>query len=160
MILFLLCGCVNAEDLKTLDYTDYPDYLITAEKYVEMHEIKHRKELTYFMNVDPIQYEWCAAFVNGVLSAHNIPGSESVSEHPLMARSFLKWGKEVSEPKLGDIVILKRGNNNWQGHVGIFILSHNLIDGQETYVLLGGNQDDKVGYNEYPKSRVIGIRRY
>ena len=85
-------------------------------------------------------------------------GSESVSEYPLTARSFLNWGTEVKNPESGDIIVFPRGQA-WQGHVGFYVRTTN-IEGEPHYVILGGNQDDKVSLEFYPASKAIGIRRH
>ena len=69
-----------------------PEPVDTAHDYIGLNEYQHRKVLKEFVGVDPVNTEWCAAFVNAILNMNNIPGSESVSDVPLMARSFLKWG--------------------------------------------------------------------
>ena len=111
------------------------------------------------MRVDPVYYEWCAAFVNAVLRVNEIPGSESVSENPLLARSFLQWGEPVEEPKLGDIIIFPRGNSGWQGHVAFYIRTVEK-DGITYFMVLGGNQNDEVSYETYPAGSALGIRRW
>ena len=157
LLIFLLCGCVNVEKIK-LNRAEEPEYLIKADLYVGFHEVKNRAALRKFLSVDPVNYEWCAAFVNAALNSQGIPGSESVSENSLLARNFLKWGKEVDEPRIGDVIVFPRGSEEWQGHVGFYILTAT-VDGVEYYAILGGNQDDKVSYELYPSSTAIGIRR-
>jgi uncharacterized protein (TIGR02594 family) len=127
----------------------------SASEMVFMHEKTHRKELKAFLGVDPVQYEWCAAFMNAILKKHDIPGSESVSEYPLMARSFLDWGETVNEPQIGDILIFSRGNDGWQGHVGFYAGKSG-----NDYLVLGGNQNDKVSVMKYSGKRLLGIRRF
>lgn len=158
--LFLLCGCgVIKENIANVkDQFEDPSYIITADLFLGFHEYKNRQSLREFLKVDPVSYEWCAAFVNASLNTNGIPGSESVSENPLLARSFLSWGYEVDEPQLGDIVVFPRGNAGWQGHVGFYILT-TTMDGVEYYAILGGNQSDEVSYELYPASSAIGIRR-
>ena len=147
---FVLTSCTS--DAQNLEVVK------TAIPYIGHSESHHRKELKDLLDVDPVHTQWCAAFVNSVLEVNNIPGSESVSEHPLMARSFLRWGEKVSEPKRGDIIVFPRGNSDWQGHVGFYISTYS-VTGIEYYVILGGNQDDKVSYELYPSARALSIRR-
>ena len=134
-------------------------YLSTANTIVGFHERTNRYTLQEILGVDPVKYEWCAAFVNFMLIQHSIPGSDSVSDTPLVARSFLQWGHAVDVPKRGDIVVLARGRRGWQGHVGFY---HSTVveNGVEYYMLLGGNQDDSVSYAKFPASAVVGIRRW
>lgn len=131
----------------------------TARGMIGLNERTHRQELRAFLGVDPVRYEWCAAFVNATLNLHGIPGSESVSRYPLVARSFLQWGEKVYEPQRGDLVVFPRGNAGWQGHVGFYMATVE-IRGIEHYIILGGNQDDSISYEYYPSHTAIGIRRF
>lgn len=133
----------------------------TAMQFLEYSEKNNRSELKSILGVDPVRTEWCAAFVNSILEIQGIPGSESVSETPLMARSFLLWGHPVlsDEVKRGDVVIFPRGNQGWQGHVGFYVATTYIKD-EEYYLILGGNQDNKVSYELYPARKALGIRRW
>ena len=91
---------------------------------------------------------WCAAFVGAMLARAGIEPSGS-----LAARSYLSWGRRLERPRQGCIVVFKRGNASWQGHVTFF-------DHEESRLLvcIGGNQSDRVCFAPYPKSRVLGYR--
>jgi uncharacterized protein (TIGR02594 family) len=93
---------------------------------------------------------WCAAFVGAVLAKAGAQGTGQ-----LTARSYSKWGDEVTLPQAqrGDIVVLSRGEP-WQGHVGFF---HNFGDGK--IELIGGNQGNKVSIAAYDRRRIVAIRR-
>ena len=140
---------------QTIDAADYVD---TAKTHIGLQERQDRKELRELVGVDPVRTEWCAAFVNAILEINNIPGSESVSDVPLMARSFLNWGEEIhpNDIQYGDVVIFPRGNSGWKGHVGFYAGTYT-----ETgeWIILGGNQDNSVSIDLYPEKRVLGIRR-
>lgn len=155
---FLLCACEASTNQIVVEARTYPQYLKTADAFVGFSEADNRSELRQFMKLDPVRYEWCAAFVNAALHVNGVPGSESVSSYPLTARSFLSWGYKVDTPQLGDIVIFPRGNQGWQGHVGFYIRTIER-DGKAYYVVLGGNQDNKVSYELYSASKALGIRR-
>lgn len=129
-----------------------------AKSLVGLHEERDNKRLKEFMEIDPDRTQWCAAFVNSILHLQGYEGSESVSDYPLTARSFLKWGKPAPIPEYGDIVVFPRGNSSWQGHVGFYV-GQKEIDGIDYYVILGGNQNDTVSYELYPAYRAIDIRR-
>ena len=143
--------------LTTACSTVQSNSVITAQNYIGLQERQDRKVLRELTGVDPVRTEWCAAFVNAVLEVDGIPGSDSVSENPLMARSFLNWGETVDPKDIrrGDIVVFPRGNQGWQGHVGFFVEER---DGQ--WVILGGNQQNEVRYDLYEARRAIGVRRY
>lgn len=138
---------------------DHKSVISIASRYMEFHERKHRRELKEFMGVDPVKIDWCAAFINSVLAELGIPGSESVSEWPLTARSFLRWGRRVGHPQVGDIVIFPRGTESWQGHVG-FYYGTEYKNGRMYYLILGGNQNNSVTIEAFPAWRAISIRRY
>jgi uncharacterized protein (TIGR02594 family) len=138
---------------------DLRSAIAVASTYMGFHERRHRRELQEFMGVDPVRIDWCAAFVNSVLAELDIPGSESVSEWPLTARSFLRWGQRVTTPEVGDIVIFPRGRELWQGHVGFYYGSE-IRNGRRHYLILGGNQSNAVTIEAFPAWRAISIRRY
>jgi uncharacterized protein (TIGR02594 family) len=88
---------------------------------------------------------WCADFMNFVLRRAGGKGTRSRA-----ARSFLKYGKRLKEPRVGAIAILyRRGPNN--GHVGIV----RGTDGRGNPILVSGNSAHKVRQSTYPKRRVL-----
>jgi uncharacterized protein (TIGR02594 family) len=96
---------------------------------------------------------WCAAFVGAMLARAGGKGTGQ-----LTARSYLGWGEEVAraDAKPGDLVVLKRGNSSWQGHVGFFVRDHG-----STITILGGNQANAVNRRAYKVAggQLLGIRR-
>lgn len=89
---------------------------------------------------------WCADFMNFVLRRAGGKGTRSRA-----ARSFLKYGKRLKEPRVGAIAILyRRGPNN--GHVGVV----RGTDGRGNPILVSGNSRHKVRQSVYPKRRVLG----
>jgi len=130
-----------------------------AKGFIGLTETKDRQEIKQLVGVDPVRTEWCAAFVNAMLNNAGIPGSESVSEYPLMARSFLDWGEEVHYTKIqyGDIVVFPRGNEGWKGHVGFYVGTY---PPSGEWIILGGNQNNQVKYSLYYPGRAISIRRH
>lgn len=135
-----------------------PEHIQTALNKYGFNEYQHRTVLREYVGVDPKRTEWCAAFVNAVLNESGIPGSESVSNVPLMARSFLTWGETIQDPKAGDLVVFPRGKVGWQGHVGFYVGSI-YRNNVEYYRILGGNQNNSVNIEIYPASKALGIRR-
>lgn len=91
---------------------------------------------------------WCAAFVGSMLSRCDMPHTGS-----LAARSYLQWGSKTTKPKRGDVVVFKRGNSSWQGHVAFYVGE----EGNYVYVL-GGNQSNAVNVRRYSKSKLLGYR--
>lgn len=102
------------------------------------------------VKVDPKITAWCAAFVNAVLATNNLPGTGS-----LAARSFLGYGSATDKPNKGDIVVLRRGNNAAEGHVGFYA-----GEGKNGNILVtGGNQGHSVSTASFKRSDVLGFRR-
>jgi len=113
--------------------------------------VNYSKEIGYGGIIDD-ETAWCSIFMNWVAMKAGLKRSERLN-----ARSWLKVGKEVTEPQQGDVVIFWRQDpNSWKGHVGIYI-SHNLR-GDSVYCL-GGNQGNMVQINSYTASRILGYRR-
>ena len=140
------------------------DYLqqtlhLKQQVILDIQNAHNRAELREFTGVDPVRTEWCAAFVNSVLEESNIESNRS-HKYPLTARAFLDWGQRVSKENIkpGDIVVFPRGNSSWQGHVG-FYLKTQIVNGVEYYLILGGNQSNKVSIVTYRSNRALGIRR-
>ena len=159
--LLAACGEINSSwAVPIFKKSTETNSVVTAQPYIGLDERIHRAELKQLLDVDPVRTEWCAAFVNAVLELDKIPGSESVSDVPLMARSFLDWGERVDpvDIKRGDVVVFPRGNQGWQGHVGFFVDSQ-VVDGKEVWIILGGNQSNEVRYDFYSPKRALGIRR-
>jgi uncharacterized protein (TIGR02594 family) len=140
--------------------TSTTDSVVTAQPYIGLQERENRTEIKALVGVDPVRVEWCAAFVNAVLELDGIEGSSSVSDNPLMARSFISWGNTVdrSQPRRGDVVVFPRGNVSWQGHVGFYVETQT-HKGRDYWVILGGNQDNTVSYQLFDPRRAIAVRR-
>lgn len=151
------CGPTITVDGKSIP--NAPSHVVTAIDKYGLNEYQNRTEIKEYTGIDPKHYEWCAAFVNAVLRESDIPGSESVSEYPLMARSFLKWGEPVTgDPEAGDIIVFPRGEQGWKGHVGFYVGTEFKND-RKYYRILGGNQSNMVNIELYPANRALGIRR-
>lgn len=129
----------------------HPKVNPVAEQYLGLHEEKNNESLYQILGIDPIKTEWCAAFVSHVLRQEGKP----TAEFPLWSRSYLQWGEEVDEPRKGDLVIFEREGSDWQGHVGFYVR-----ETEANILVLGGNQNNKVGYKLYPKKKLLGIRRF
>ena len=141
--------------------TTTTDSVVTAQPYLGLSERQDRMVIRELVGVDPVQVEWCAAFVNAVLELDGIPGSDSVSNYPLTARSFIHWGDTVdrSQVRRGDVVVFPRGGVSWQGHVGFYVETQT-HQGADYWVILGGNQDNTVNYQLFDPRRAIAVRRH
>jgi uncharacterized protein (TIGR02594 family) len=90
---------------------------------------------------------WCGLFMAVVAKR----ADKEIPKDPLWARNWAKFGQNVSEPGLGDVLVFQRGGG---GHVGLYV-------GQDetAYHVLGGNQSDGVTITRIAKSRCIATRR-
>lgn len=95
---------------------------------------------------------WCSSFINFIVAQCGDKGTNSAA-----ARSWLTWGKQLSSPTPGCIVVIDRkdANNPNAAHVGFYV-----CDGLDpkNILILGGNQSDSVKPAEFPRSKVIGYR--
>jgi uncharacterized protein (TIGR02594 family) len=133
-----------------------PETIKTAPKQIELakqfhgwHENDNNAELQALLGFNPATTAWCAGFVNAIEKMCGRKGTGKLN-----ARSYLEYGTATGIPQLGDIVVYKRGNSSWQGHVGYYIDRD--INGILT---LGGNQGDKVCYKYYNVKDVLGYRK-
>lgn len=128
-----------------------------ARRFVGLKEIrgsKHEPEIVRFFkesgfpDVRDDETPWCAAFVNAMLLRAGYKGSGA-----LTARSFVKLGEKLAKPRVGCIVVVRRGAS-WQGHVGFF------LEERGGFVrLLSGNQANAVtDTGWYPKEKIVAYR--
>ena len=103
---------------------------------------------TTSLGPQPDEVPWCSSFVNYCISKAGLRGTNSA-----MARSWLDWGKEISDFETGCVVVLKRGAPP-RGHVGFFVGE----EGNKWIRLLGGNQTNSVRISSFDRDRVIGRR--
>lgn len=89
---------------------------------------------------------WCSGFANWCVERSGFEGTDSA-----WARSWLNWGKKITTPRRGCIVVLKRDVSS--GHVAFYI-----GETATQIKVLGGNQSNAVSIGNYPKSRLLGYR--
>lgn len=90
---------------------------------------------------------WCSSFCNWVMKQCHVKGTYSAA-----ARSWMLWGYPC-ELRHGAICIIKRGNNQNQGHVAF------VVGWDDNFIhLLGGNQSNKVCVQKYAKHDVLDYR--
>jgi uncharacterized protein (TIGR02594 family) len=101
--------------------------------------------------IDGSDTAWCAAFAGAMLQRAGYKPSGS-----LMARSYVGYGMQLGNPKIGCIAVLWRGSpHSSEGHVGFV----NSFD-DDTVALVGGNQGSSgvVSIECFPRSRVLCFR--
>lgn len=137
--------------------TSEPKWAANARQLIGLKEIvgsRHEPKVLEFFaeaghpEIHNDETAWCAAFANAMLRRAGYAGTGS-----LAARSFLNWGQKLTEPRPGCIVVYKRGNSSWQGHVNFFTRRA----GGKVYGIGGnqGNAVNEVGINE---ADVLGYR--
>jgi uncharacterized protein (TIGR02594 family) len=139
-------------------------WMAIAEQEKGVHEIpggdNHPRVVEYLQsttNLDKVskskdETPWCSAFVNWSLTQSGYEGTNSA-----LARSWLKWGQPITEPRKGCIVVFQREVKF--GHVAFY------LGETETHIkVLGGNQLNpetniyEVSEKYYPKTDLLGYR--
>lgn len=134
---------------------EVPRWLVTAIGELGVSEVRGGENprileyhATTSLRATEDEVSWCSSFCNWCLSRAGIRGTGSAA-----ARSWLSWGDELKAPRLGCIVVLSRGTNPAQGHVGFFLDS-----GVLGVYLVNGNVGDRVAVSLFQHSRVLGYR--
>lgn len=93
---------------------------------------------------------WCAAFVNWCLKEVGAPYLNYAT-----AKSWLKFGTEVSAPVYGCVTIIKpqSSTGGGTGHVAFYVRHKG-----NKVVLLGGNQSRRVKESDFKETDVLGYR--
>ena len=137
--------------MKTLDWMTIAESEVGIKTFAEG---ESNPRITEYHNCTSLKgYDdkaaWCSSFVNWVFEKSGYLGTQSA-----LARSWLSWGIELIEPRVGCVVVLEREEpDGWQGHVGFFLKT----DGDQIF-LLGGNQLDEVREHSYPIASVLAYR--
>lgn len=92
---------------------------------------------------------WCALFVNRLMMGCQLPLSGTGFDL-LRAKSFVTWGKEITIPAVGAIMVFSRPEG---AHVGLY-----LGERKDAYSILGGNTGNAVALTWILKNRLIATR--
>lgn len=90
---------------------------------------------------------WCGVFVAECLRE----AGAALPKHWYRALAWNDWGKQLASPTLGCVVVFARSVG---GHVGFFVG----VDERGRYMVLGGNQGNRVSIAPFDGSRVVGLR--
>lgn len=140
------------------EYHHLTNWLVVALSYLGLAEYpgnKHNKKILEWWSKIRAPFTddetpWCAGYVGGVLEECQIKSSRSAA-----ARSYTKWGFELSGPAVGAIVVFwRRKPDGWSGHVG-FVIGK---DQANNLMVLGGNQGNAVSIRPFDVSRVLSYR--
>ena len=135
--------------------SELPLYYVVAKKELGVHEkagwrrnedriIEYHATTTLAAKRDEVP--WCSSFVNWCVIQAGLKGTDSA-----LARSWMKWGREVKDPSEGCVVIFNRGLG--RGHVGFFV-----EECGDEIIVLGGNQSNAVSLKHYSKKDLLGFR--
>lgn len=132
-----------------------PAWVAEARKHIGLREIPGVTHSQVILNwwkqikrggIKADEIPWCAAFVGAMLESAGIVSSRFES-----AKSYLNWGRGLSEPVYGCVAVFARDGG---GHVGFVVGSTASGD----LVILGGNQGDEVNIRTFSRKRAAGYR--
>lgn len=116
----------------------------------------HPRIMQYFKTVrgnwQHDEVPWCSAAVNCWVTEAGVKGTGRAN-----ARSWSDWGNSLTSPIVGCVVVLWREDpRSAKGHVGFYAG----VDPSDPnrFMLLGGNQGNRVSVKSYPKNRVLSYR--
>jgi uncharacterized protein (TIGR02594 family) len=66
------------------------------------------------------------------------------------AKAWITWGRQIKSPQKGAIAIFNFDGTEHGGFV--------IADADESLIVLGGNEDEKVQARRYPKANLIDYR--
>jgi len=153
----LLAGLFEVYDMQVTAYA-------LAERYLGIREVagpEHHPliQLGFWLcTTDGYGYEtpdevpWCSAGLQVPFWQLGLPRSKSAR-----ARSWLDVGREIALDQAArgyDVVVLSRGSNPTAGHVGLY----HRHEGR-TVTILGGNQGDAWSLADFPRDRIVAVRR-
>ena len=131
-------------------------FLQKAFKEINVQEVKgdkHNPRILYYhkftsLGASTDEIPWCSSFLNFIAVKCGERGTDSA-----MARSWEDWGKYLTTPVPGCVVVFERGPDPKKGHVSLY-----LYETKKYIYCLGGNQGDAVAISPYPKSRLVCYR--
>lgn len=133
-------------------------WMAEGERRLGLHESKDNGELRKWLKSDgksvgdPASIAWCGDYVETCIGL-TLPG-EALPANPYGARNWVKFGRKLTVPTYGAILVFWRGSKaGWEGHVG-FYLGEN---GGDLYVL-GGNQSNAITKAWLDDDRLLDIR--
>lgn len=144
-----------------------PKYYEIAEKEIGVKEVRGGENpriieyhSTTTLKAREDEIAWCSSFVNWCIEKAGLKGTKSAA-----AISWAAWGERVTDPREGDIVVIRqksKGHDQATGstsgnHVGFFVR----IQDHRIYIL-GGNQSDSVKVSSFGLGSydVIAYRRH
>lgn len=124
-----------------------------------LHEVRNRTTLMAWLRSDggktlgdPAKLPWCGDAIATCL-ALTLP-DEPQPVNPYLARNWMKFGKAMTTPAVGAVLVFWRGaRNGTSGHVGLYV-------GEDAGALhvLGGNQSNAITIARLDRTRLLGMR--
>jgi uncharacterized protein (TIGR02594 family) len=104
-----------------------------------------------FPEIKDDETAWCSLTINIMARRLSLTHTGRLD-----ARSWMQVGKEITDPKIGHIVVYWRESiSGWKGHVGLFA---GFNENKTAIMTLGGNQGNMIGIRAYPiKSASFGL---
>ena len=99
-------------------------------------------------NINDDETHWCSAFIMYCAKMNGLAYPKNA-----VARSWMKVGKKVEQPRVGDLVVFGWGQS-YHGHVAIY-----LGETDHGVICLGGNQGNEVNVMVFSKESILGYRR-
>ncbi|QGY44142.1 TIGR02594 family protein [Maribellus comscasis] len=110
--------------------------------------LKYAKE-SNIKGITNDEIPWNSTFLNWCFYHVGINGSGKANN-----RSWLDWGMELEEPRIGCVVVLWAEDvSSWKGQAGLYT-----GEDSENVFLLGGNHDNTIKIKAYPKERILSYR--
>ena len=132
-------------------------WMSVAVQKMGLHEHRNYTALSSWLRAhggylgDPRKLPWCGDFVESCI-AQGLP-EEPLVENPYGARNWLRFG-EYTKATTGAVAVFWRGSRSgWKGHVGFFVGQN-----KNNYMILGGNQSNRVSVAPIAKYRLLGAR--
>ncbi len=133
---------------------DGPNATITA--WLEYIASENPEMAPYCNSVVHDEYfSWCGLTVGYCMAKSEIApvfGTVDTSRF-LFALAWLNWGQPAADPEPGDVLVFNFGGGDH--HVTLFEKDN----GDGTWSCRGGNQTHQVNAENFPKSKIVGIRR-
>lgn len=126
-----------------------------ARRHMGLREVKgpkHSADIVQFWKdirrggIKDDETPWCAAFVGSCLEKTGFVSTRFES-----ASSYRTWGLKLEHPEVGAIAVMARPGG---AHV-FFVVGR---DAGGDIVGLGGNQQDEVRFDSFPRSRIQAYR--
>lgn len=155
-----LIGAVNACGGKLLPVASPPlvPWMAEAKRRLGLNEVRDNGELRAWLKSDgasvgdPAKIAWCGDFAETCI-ALTLPG-EPLPANPYGARNWAKFGRRLTTPAYGAILVYWRGSRDgWEGHVNFYL-------GERGGALygIGGNQRNGVAEDWLDDDRLLDIR--